>query len=300
MILVDGPVLEPIEIHAAQVPLHLNPLLRSLPEDEPERPYLAWDMLFLSSKCWRSDDSMYMSWWKGRSEPATFPRVTRIRLISEAFPWEISIGARNLDIGVTCGELIDCISRDMHKFVAEATYEQLPRIQRDAVRRTYWLNRCHPDGVPDGLAEPGLRRLDWLGHNTMFAGIRENDALVMRVSGSVLPCTFELVCFAQHSLPAEDIEDREVERDLTRVSETAEESSVRDEHVEEDGDEVSKEKEEEREGIEAGTTVTVESVGDGSDGKDERENNKTTLSEGGEKQGEDGIPDKSGQILALE
>ncbi|KAJ7769069.1 hypothetical protein DFH07DRAFT_687037, partial [Mycena maculata] len=182
-----GPVLAPFYIRATGVSLYLNPLLQ--PSGDP---YLEWDMLFPSNKCWRSDEPPNLSWSNGRREPATFPRVTHIRLISEMFPWELNISARNPNIGVTCGEIIEGIDREMHNFVGEAEYDAFPDDQKDVINDAYSRNRSREDGVPDGLSAPGIRWLDWLRDRTMFGGLRENKPLVARVCGDVLPCTFEL------------------------------------------------------------------------------------------------------------
>ncbi|KAJ7490664.1 hypothetical protein FB451DRAFT_1023138 [Mycena latifolia] len=206
-----GPVLDPLQTHAVRVKLRLNPLLQP-PTAPGVLPQLEWNMLFPSNRCRRSGDPMHMSWWKGRHEPVTFPRVTRIRLVSEVFPWMINIAAGNPDVGVTCGacgELIDHIARDMDQFVKQGEYEVLPRIQKDALRRAYRHNRSRVDGVPGGQLDPPMRRLDWLGHYTMFGGIQENNTLVKHVCGDILPCSFELVCIPRDPIPEQGIPDQE-------------------------------------------------------------------------------------------
>ncbi|KAJ7490645.1 hypothetical protein FB451DRAFT_1022815 [Mycena latifolia] len=197
-----GPVLDPFQTRALGVTLRLNPLLQHsmAPGGLPQ---LEWNMLFPPNKCWRSGDPMRMSWWKGRHEPATFPRVSHIRLVSEIFPWVISVAARDLDVGVTCGDLLDYIAHDMGQFVKQGEYKVLPRIQKDALRHAYRHNRSRADGVPGGQLGPAMRRLDWLGNYTIFGGVQENDALVKQVCGDVLPCAFELVCSTRDPIPEE-------------------------------------------------------------------------------------------------
>ncbi|KAJ7499828.1 hypothetical protein FB451DRAFT_45994 [Mycena latifolia] len=192
-----GPVLDPFQIRASRVTLRLNKLLHP-PTSPGALPRLEWNMLFPSNESWRSSDPRQMSWWKGRHEPATFPRVTCICLVSELFPWVISVTARNPDVGVTCGELIDHIARDLDQSVEQEEYEVLPRIQRESLRRTYWHNRSRADDVQ---LDAGMRRLDWLGHYTLFGGIQRNDALVKHVCGYDLPYAFELVCIPRDPIP---------------------------------------------------------------------------------------------------
>lgn len=183
-----------------------------------------------------------MSWSNGRQEPATFPRVTFLRLVSETFPMSIEISARNRDIGVTCGELIDYISRDMYRLTGQAEYEALPSGKKRVIGEAYRHNRSRANGVPGGQLNPGMLRLDWLGQDTMFGGVRENDRLVKRICGDVLPCTFELVCVRRYPMTAEELRNQEImqrnlsEREARRRSRRPTVASVHDEDESGGGD----------------------------------------------------------------
>ncbi|KAJ7700848.1 hypothetical protein B0H17DRAFT_1046812 [Mycena rosella] len=213
-----GPVLEPFLIRAVRAHVRLNPLVHPIAETGGQ-PYLKWNMLFPSNQCQRSDDPVHLSWAKGRGEPATFPRITFIRLVSEAFPWVINITASNRAIGVTCGDLIDYVSRDMYNLTSQAEFEALQSAKKRSTTEAYRHNRSRANGVPGGQLNPGMLRLDWLGLDTMFGGVRENDRLVRRVCGDVLPCTFELVCVRRYPMTAEEIRNQELmQRNLSRES----------------------------------------------------------------------------------
>ncbi|KAJ7611685.1 hypothetical protein FB45DRAFT_803729 [Roridomyces roridus] len=203
-----GPVLEPFLIRAVHAHVRLNPLIQPLVEAD-DRPYLKWNMLFAPNQCQRSDDAPHLSWSQGRGEPATFPRVTQISLVSETIPWLISITARNRDIGVTCGEVIDYISRNMFMLTGQSEFESLPRTRREPIARAYRHNRSTARGVPGGQLGPGMLRLDWLGLDTMFGGVRENERVVRRVCHDLLPCTFELVCVRRYPMNEEEIRNQE-------------------------------------------------------------------------------------------
>ncbi|KAJ7765800.1 hypothetical protein B0H16DRAFT_402625 [Mycena metata] len=206
-----GPVLEPFLIRAVRAQTRLNPLLNPVSDNgATPPPFLKWNMLFPSNQCQRSDEAVHLSWSNGRQEPATFPRVTQIRLVSEAFPWSIDIVARNRDIGVTCGELVDYLSRDMYRLTSQAEYEGLPSARKRIVAEAYRHNRSRANGVPGGQLNPGMLRLDWLGQDTMFGGVRENDRLVRRLCGDSLPCTFELVCMRRYPMTAEELRNQEI------------------------------------------------------------------------------------------
>lgn len=217
--------------------MRVNPLVQPIPDSAAATPppYLKWNMLFPSNQCQRSDEPVHMSWSNGRQEPATFPRVTSLRLVSETVPWPITIIARNRDIGVTCGELVDYISRDMYHLTGQAEYEALPTNRKRTVGEAYRHNRSRANGVPGGQLNPGMLRLDWLGQDTMFGGVRENDRLVRRVCGDVLPCTFELVCVRRYPMTAEELRNQEImqrnlsERDARRRARRPTVEVVRDE-----------------------------------------------------------------------
>jgi hypothetical protein len=92
----------------------INPLLIPI-GDEEDRSHLRWNMLFSIAHCHHSTDPSHRSWSNGRQEPATFPRVTELRMISHAFPWIVNIRATNRAIGVTCGDLIEQLSEHLQK-----------------------------------------------------------------------------------------------------------------------------------------------------------------------------------------
>jgi len=161
-------------------------------------------MLFPPNNCQRSTDPAYISWSNGRKEPATFPRVTSIRLVSEQFPWITEIAARDRNIGVTCEEVIDYASRSLCRFTGAHHYETLSNEKRRTIVEAYWYNRSRATGVPGGALGEGMRRLDFLERRTMFGGLRSNDRLVKAACEIVFPCTFEMVCLQRY--PMEETE----------------------------------------------------------------------------------------------
>ncbi|KAF7323293.1 alpha-1,2-Mannosidase [Mycena chlorophos] len=232
-----GPVLEPFLIRAVHAHVRLNPLLAPADVTSTTAPYLKWNMLFASNQCTRSDDPPHISWSKGRGEPATFPRVTFLRLVSHTVPWSINVPQRNRDVGVTCGDVIDAISTSMYGLASEEEFRLLPPTQKTHVSEAYRHNRSRANGVPGGGLSPGMLRLDWLGQDTMFGGVRENEQLgKQRCGGDVLPCTFELVCVKRYVLSAEEIRAQEAlqrnverERERRRRARRAAVESVTDE-----------------------------------------------------------------------
>jgi hypothetical protein len=55
----------------------------------------------------------------------------------------------------------------------------------------------------------GMKRLDFLRLDTMFAGIEVNDRVVQRMCGDILPCVFVLKCSTVFPMTRQEVEDRE-------------------------------------------------------------------------------------------
>jgi hypothetical protein len=185
-------VLDPFIFAVVKPNLLVNPLLQTQPKSS-NNDYLNWDMLWPTSYCSRSCDPPLRSWSKGRDEPATFPRLTTIRIISSSFPWIIVIKAADIAVGVTCGNVIDGIDDFLQGFVKKSEFESASRQRKRDVTIAYRTNRSTVQGFPGGRLGEGIRRLDWLVTGTIFGGIRRNDAFVRAECGG-LPATIELRC----------------------------------------------------------------------------------------------------------
>jgi hypothetical protein len=211
----DGPVLDPFILSVVKANVLVNPLLETQPESS-DNDYLKWNMLWPSSYCSRSCDPPHRSWSKGRSEPATFPRLTSIKIISHSFPWMITIKAADVAIGVTCGDIIDGVDDFLHGMVKKEEFEGASRQRKKDMTSAYHINRSTAHGVPGGRLGEGIRRLDWLVKDTIFAGIARNDAFVRAEYGG-LPATLELRCDMRIPLTEKEIQEQE---DLERELET--------------------------------------------------------------------------------
>ena len=164
-------------------------------------------MLFHTNACHRSTDARNRSWIHGREEPATFPRVTLLRLVCRNLPWMITVRARNPSAGVTCGELIEEVSDCLNRHVSKKEMDGA-RNHR-AITQTYWYNRSTAPDVPGGRLGDGVRRVDWLLRHTGFGGIEKNDDAVKELcGGEALPCTLELRC-EQKFAPDEELREQD-------------------------------------------------------------------------------------------
>lgn len=196
--LVDGPVLDPILVAAIDCSPKLNPLLWS-PFEEPYlglRDFLTWNML-CSINCVRSFSEPNVPWVDGRDTPATFPRVSSLRLVFRLFPWTVNISARDPDVGLTCGDVIDQLSTFLLEPADRGAFEMCADDTKRQVWQTYRLNRSHGTGRSEATLGPELRRCDWLGINTMFDGVefdkdlaRERMGMDQSLVDIHLPCVF--------------------------------------------------------------------------------------------------------------
>lgn len=227
----DGAVLEPFLTHVLRVVPRLNPLIRPAPVEvnEPDHDYLKWNMLWASNMVQRSCDGPHTSWSEGRGSPATFPRITSMRLLPSLLPFTIEIFARDPNIGVTCGDVIDAISDSMRKHSGQADYDTLPAARKRIVAEAYRHNRSRAHGVPGGALGDGLRRMDFLGMETMFGGIREDSSAVRRICSEVLPCTWILDCTTRYPMTREEIAAQQAREEALRLEESEREHVRREE-----------------------------------------------------------------------
>lgn len=195
------------EAHILEVQFEINPLL--LPPDDSATEYLKWDMVFETNYCYLTTDPATVSWQRGRNQPATFPRVQSLRLVSRLLPYSIDVHTSHLDVGVTCGEVIETIGRVLHEKASQSEYEaRLPRDRQHQVALSYHRNRSREPDVPGGRLSSGLLKLDVLGRNSMFGGIKLDAAFARAACGADMPATFELVCGRKLISSEKELEDR--------------------------------------------------------------------------------------------
>lgn len=218
-----SPVLTPFLVGVVDARIKLNPLITPLPDDGGDKPHLRWNMLYTSNYCQRSDDKSHVSWSKGREAPATFPRLTSLRIITELMPWTIEVIAQNPAVGVTCGEVIDGISDCLYRMASRADFESLSIRRKPVVSESYHHNRSVAADVPGGRLKNGMMRLDFLCKYSIYGGIELNDQLVKKITGVVLPCVFVLRCLKRPLLTESEVrQHRDRTRSLSRQSVTSE------------------------------------------------------------------------------
>lgn len=191
MIILDGPVLTPFLAALVKPKMQINPILKAGSADD-SGTLLKWDMLWPFSDHLHFDDSLEHSWARCRNEPATFPRLTSLCVVSRTFPWRIYIKASDVNIGVTCGDTIDGLDDYFHT-VAGDIFDNALTQEKNDVMASYHLNRSLTPNSPREHLGKDVRLVDWLGKDTVFGGISWNGTLVTQERYG-LPILFELEC----------------------------------------------------------------------------------------------------------
>ncbi|KAJ3474902.1 hypothetical protein NLI96_g12191 [Meripilus lineatus] len=174
--------------------IELNPSL--LPPSHPSSvPSLSWNMLFPPPQGIGAD-------------PATWPPVQILRLVSQRFTWNITVVATNIESGVTCNDVIQSIHKSMHENLSDPELKSANTQTRTFEAWRY--NRSVASDVPQGddkLPDTYLK-CDFLGRYIKFGGIVQDKRYVKTVCAlSDVPGTFELQCIkvpAQVALYQED------------------------------------------------------------------------------------------------
>ncbi|KAH9930827.1 uncharacterized protein B0H18DRAFT_872551 [Fomitopsis serialis] len=202
-----GPVLTPLMVKKVRARPELNPLLTPPPE-EGTHDFIKWNMLFSTAQCQRSCDPSHRSWSNGRNAPATWPRVTSLRLVSRAIPAPIEVPAASAEAGVTCGDVIEAICNYMNGRLTQQQYNTASDAQKRVLSEAYYHNRSTAQGVPGGRLPQTLLRFDWLGQDTMYGGCEANEQLVRDLCGG-LPCVYELKTVRRYPMSEQEIEEHE-------------------------------------------------------------------------------------------
>ncbi|SRR5258707_767478 len=183
----DGIVLDTLKFDILKPSVVVHALLGPTPET-PTHATLVFDLLWPPSMIHLSTEHPSRSWMSGRSDPATFPRLSHVRLISPHFPWMIDV--KN-NAGVTCGDVAQRISSFILQRVDKSEWDPLSQEDKAEIGNSYNWNRSTARGAPGGAYLPkGLTRVDFLGKRTRFAGIVRDDRFVKDRLGTLTGSTF--------------------------------------------------------------------------------------------------------------
>ncbi|KAG8719557.1 hypothetical protein FRC09_010947 [Ceratobasidium sp. 395] len=107
-------------------------------------------------------------------EPATYPAISKLRILVADLPWIIRVQNRN---GVTLRDIAESVCTFFHAEMGPREWSMLDGQHKIAARRAFSMQQH------GGLASGGLRRFECLVDTTMFMGMVKNDTLVRRVAG---------------------------------------------------------------------------------------------------------------------
>ncbi|KII89369.1 hypothetical protein PLICRDRAFT_53807 [Plicaturopsis crispa FD-325 SS-3] len=191
-----GPVLQPMMLPHIEACLELNPLLIP-PSSSQQQHCVQWEIVFRPSYARCSHKVSDKTWSEYLRAPATSPRLRKIFVISKSFPWFINVSPGNVDIGVTCGDVLDAIYTYLYLSVREKDIRDLPSTDLEAFHAAYVRNRSRKDAHGEPAASllhrsATMRRVDWLARKTFFGGLSRDNAYVAHRFGTDLPATFIL------------------------------------------------------------------------------------------------------------
>ena len=103
------------------------------------------------------------------AQPATFPSVPAIRIISDLLAEDWVITAHN-STGVTIEDILTAIYATLRAPLTQPEWECMSSMQRTRIEEVFYA-RCEASRDFDRTRYGGVRRMDCLLHTTVFAGL---------------------------------------------------------------------------------------------------------------------------------
>lgn len=105
-----------------------------------------------------------------QKEPATYPPVTRLKLVNGALPWAITVTPRSPkpDAYVTVADVVIAIAEGLRRRTEESEYLHETAARQQLISAA-WRTRCDEERQNDRH----VRRVDWLGGMHAFKGLTE-------------------------------------------------------------------------------------------------------------------------------
>ena len=150
---------------ASDIEVYLHGLLLSRPSGAPA---LVFDVRGDASQAFIPTFPAPTSIASQLTTIASKPALRRIQLLSPLLPWVITVENPN---GVTVGDVLSRIQESLNRTAAKSEFDQVPQRDQATVLRAYQRN-CT---LGNRKREDGLKRIDWLGRKTLFAGIRKDE-----------------------------------------------------------------------------------------------------------------------------
>lgn len=151
-------------------PISYHPLLATKEHRQPHSP--ASDNLFFDVRYMEAYDAEYRRLFDPASSvPAFQPSQTKIRLMSKDIPWSISV--RN-DKGITVRDILVAIFTELQQSILESEYWLATDADRNRMVKAYEASMVPKigSGITPRSKDEGVKRVDFLGTKTEFAGIK--------------------------------------------------------------------------------------------------------------------------------
>lgn len=212
-----GTVLDPFIASIVRPEFLINPMLLLRPVEGVNNTAIIWNIVYPGSYARIPDDPSGESWFQERVEPATFPRMSSIRVISRTFPWIIEIKAEANGIAVTCRDVVDQLHKYLCVLLGPIEMDDVTPDHRKAMSVAFRANRSQDIPAEIFRDSIGMRRMDWLCKNTMFEGLEEDKGYITERLSVFVPGTFVLRCGVSMSMKAPMTQRRLIN---TRISKT--------------------------------------------------------------------------------
>jgi len=107
-------------------------------------------------------------------QPATNPGVREMFLVSEEFPWVITVRNPNF---ITVGDVMATLYNALNQRISDNDwYNRAEGWKRDQLKRTFSVARR--DYPQLRRREDGPKQIDWCDDKTIFGGIFNNDSII--------------------------------------------------------------------------------------------------------------------------
>lgn len=192
-----APALDHLVFNIVKPPvMEIHPLLRPIAETrDSSDPFLVFDVLFPPNTIHVSNEPPRKSWSKGRKDPATFPRLKLMRLVTRFTAWVIQVSTDS-PAGITVSDVINAIHDHFRVNASEEDdWGRTDPGTQSEILMAYKWNRSTEMGAPGGIMPEALLRGDFLMERTMFAGLKlaDKELCEQRMDVADFPATFELM-----------------------------------------------------------------------------------------------------------
>ena len=162
----------------------------------PVQQYAVHPYLVRSSEMWevfRPVAPILNKMYNAASLPATQPYQPEMRLVSIDIPWTVTVKATNGHY-VTVGEVYEAIFTTLQGVVTHPEYRLTEQRMRKKMADQY-QKRCTQYPLEHNEHTRGIKRVDYLLHKNIFAGLKRDDKLaeeLMMLNDQKMQCTWVL------------------------------------------------------------------------------------------------------------